>query len=140
MDRKKQIEDFLIEMDTKYEVRDKFKQQIKPMAYGLDHPNISDEQFPKLLDRIEESYKRHIEIQDNGKKSLEGLAKIKENVDKISQGFQEIQKGTKQINESLEKINEIPKKLVDALIELGDTFKEQEKAYTSLLKNPKGDC
>jgi len=133
MDRKKQIEDFLREMDTKYEVSNKFKQQIKPMTYGLDHPNVSNEQFSQLLNRIEESYKRHIAITNNKRKSLEGITKISENVTKISQDFQKIDKGTKQIKESLEKLKEDTDRLEQAL-------KDQDEDYETILKHPKGSC
>lgn len=139
MDRKKLVDNFISEMDTKYSPDDRFKERIRPILEKLYDPKIDDSALKGLMQMAEESYQGHIALQANAKASQDGLKKICENIGKIGACYTEQMKDIAIINEKMKGINE-------GLNGLKESLREKDKSVEALIESalskipPKGSA
>jgi uncharacterized protein with ParB-like and HNH nuclease domain len=106
MDRYKTINTFIAEMEEKYQPDSKFKERIAPFIDMLNDSKISDNDFDNLLTLVENTYKRHIELEENRKISQEGVIEIGNNLKKIEELYGQQMKGVIDITKKCEKIKD----------------------------------
>jgi len=74
------LEIFLSELNNRYPVDDRFRRNIRPLVERIFDQSISRDERKRLLNLVEQTYKRQVENRENLERAKDGIRKIFSNL------------------------------------------------------------